>query len=207
MYSIETFPVGSYQANCYLLESNGQTLVIDPGDEPDTILKALEGREVVGILLTHSHSDHIGAVNEVVEATGAPVIIAEADVPGLTDQELSGFQWEGREYRVEQVDRILREGDVVKWGDDELVVLATPGHTPGSLCFYDEAAERMFTGDTIFAGAIGRTDFPGGNQADMVESCKRLGTYPSGITLFPGHGPQTNMGVEKQRNPWLGAGA
>lgn len=201
MFSIERHVVGSYRANCYVLRSGGQVLVVDPGDEPARLIDAIGEADVTDIVLTHCHCDHIGAVNELVERYCARVSIGERDVVGLADPHLSGFDEEGRDYRVEHCDRALAEGDVVSWGEDRLRVVATPGHTPGSICLH--GAGLMFTGDTLFAGGVGRTDFLRGDAQAMRESCARLATFPPATVILPGHGPRSRIEVERAYNPWL----
>ena len=122
---------------------------------------------------------------------------------GVADPHLSGFDEEGSDYRVERVDRLLDDGDALAWGEDRLEVIATPGHTPGSICLYDPGTGTMFTGDTLFADGIGRTDFVRGDAKAMRATCARLAAYPDGTAIFPGHGPQSALGREKRRNPWL----
>lgn len=207
MYQIERIVVGSYQANCYLLTSAGQTLVIDPGAEPARVMAAIAGRNVTAILATHCHSDHIGAINELVAATGAPVLAGADDADALADPHLSGFDEEGSDYRVEQVDVRLIEGQTISFGDDELVVLATPGHTPGSICLLDAANALLFTGDTLFAAGIGRTDFIRGDARAMRSTLLRLGALDAGLRVLPGHGASTTIGRERATNPLLGGGS
>lgn len=204
MYSILSIPVGSYQANCYILESAGEILVLDPGAEPNILLANLTPAQTVGLVITHFHSDHCGAVNELVAATGAPVMAGEADIAGLSDPEISGFAEEGSDYRVTNVSRALADGDVITWGTNQLRVFATPGHTPGSICLWDEANGYLFTGDTLFANGIGRTDFILGDPAVMPASIARLGQLPDSTVVLPGHGPRTTIGVERLRNRLLG---
>ncbi len=204
MYSILSIPVGSYQANCYLLESNGEFLIIDPGAEPEILLNNFDHAKVAGLVITHFHSDHCGAVNELVAATGAPVMVGAPDIDGLGDPEISGFAEEGSDYRVDQVDRPLVHGDVIAWGDSELQVIATPGHTPGSICLWDRAGGYLFTGDTLFANGVGRTDFALGDPLAMRKTMVLLGELPDHTVVLPGHGPRTTIGVERQRNHLLG---
>lgn len=201
MTEIRSTPLGSvYRANCYVLTSRGESVVIDPGAEPAVALGLLEGLHVTMVLLTHCHCDHIGAALEVREATGAPIAIASPDVPGVADLHLSGFDEEGIDYRIRDVDLPLEDGDVVHFGDSRLRVLVTPGHTRGSACFLDGDGKFVLTGDTLFAQAIGRTDFPGGSVPSMVESCRRLMGLPDALEVMPGHGARTFLGVEKRRN-------
>lgn len=188
--------VGAWKAECYALTNEAGTIVLDPGAEPQRILRWLGDKKVVGIILTHCHSDHIGAVNELVEAYGCWVACGARDVDGVADVHRSGFDEEGIDYTVDQVDRALEEGDVVTWGGDSLTVLNTPGHTPGSICLLCEDQKVMFSGDMLFQGAIGSTAFVLGNDADMVRSCARLTEQDPALRVYPGHGGPTTMQAE-----------
>ena len=188
--------VGAWKAECYALTNEAGTVVLDPGAEPQRILRWLGDKKVVGIILTHCHSDHIGAVNELVEAYGCWVACGARDVDGVADVHRSGFDEEGIDYTVDHVDRALEEGDVVTWGGDSLTVLNTPGHTPGSICLLGEDQKVMFSGDMLFQGAIGSTAFVLGNDADMVRSCARLTELDPALRVYPGHGGPTTMQAE-----------
>ena len=196
MFTIEQMTVGAWKAECYALTNEAGTVVLDPGAEPQRILRWLGDKKVVGIILTHCHSDHIGAVNELVEAYGCWVACGVDDVDGVADVHRSGFDEEGIDYTVDQVDRALEEGDVVTWGGDSLTVLNTPGHTPGSICLLGEDQKVMFSGDMLFQGAIGSTAFVLGNDADMVRSCARLTELDPALRVYPGHGGPTTMQAE-----------
>lgn len=196
MFTIEQMTVGAWKAECYALTNEAGTIVLDPGAEPQRILRWLGDKKVVGIILTHCHSDHIGAVNELVEAYGCWVACGARDVDGVADVHRSGFDEEGIDYTVDQVDRALEEGDVVTWGGDSLTVLHTPGHTPGSICLRSEDQKVMFSGDMLFQGAIGSTAFVLGNDADMVRSCARLTELDPALRVYPGHGGPTTMQAE-----------
>ncbi len=196
MFTIEQMTVGAWKAECYALTNEAGTVVLDPGAEPQRILRWLGDKKVVGIILTHCHSDHIGAVNELVEAYGCWVACGVDDVDGVADVHRSGFDEEGIDYTVDQVDRALEEGDVVTWGGDSLTVLHTPGHTPGSICLRSEDQKVMFSGDMLFQGAIGSTAFVLGNDADMVRSCARLTELDPALRVYPGHGGPTTMQAE-----------
>lgn len=196
MFTIEQMTVGAWKAECYALTNEAGTIVLDPGAEPHRILRWLGDKKVVGIILTHCHSDHIGAVNELVEAYGCWVACGARDVDGVADVHRSGFDEEGIDYTVDQVDRALEEGDVVTWGGDSLTVLHTPGHTPGSICLRSEDQKVMFSGDMLFQGAIGSTAFVLGNDADMVRSCARLTELDPALRVYPGHGGPTTMQAE-----------
>ena len=196
MFTIEQMTVGAWKAECYALTNEAGTIVLDPGAEPQRILRWLGDKKVVGIILTHCHSDHIGAVNELVEAYGCWVACGARDVDGVADVHRSGFDEEGIDYTVDHVDRALEEGDVVTWGGDSLTVLNTPGHTPGSICLLCEGQKVMFSGDMLFQGAIGSTAFVLGNDADMVRSCARLTELDPALRVYPGHGGPTTMQAE-----------
>lgn len=196
MFTIEQMTVGAWKAECYALTNEAGTIVLDPGAEPHRILRWLGDKKVVGIILTHCHSDHIGAVNELVEAYGCWVACGARDVDGVADVHRSGFDEEGIDYTVDHVDRALEEGDVVTWGGDSLTVLNTPGHTPGSICLLCEDQKVMFSGDMLFQGAIGSTAFVLGNDADMVRSCARLTELDPALRVYPGHGGPTTMRAE-----------
>ena len=196
MFTIEQMTVGAWKAECYALTNEAGTIVLDPGAEPQRILRWFGDKKVVGIILTHCHSDHIGAVNELVEAYGCWVACGARDVDGVADVHRSGFDEEGIDYTVDHVDRALEEGDVVTWGGDSLTVLNTPGHTPGSICLLCEDHKVMFSGDMLFQGAIGSTAFVLGNDADMVRSCARLTELDPALRVYPGHGGPTTMRAE-----------
>ncbi len=197
--------VGPLATNCYLVREDGaqSALLIDPGAEPEAILRAVEAEAVpvAGIVCTHGHPDHTGALRKVVAATGAPVHIHAADAP------LLARSWP--EYAVDEVPappgtevRLLRDGETLKVGETDLRVLHTPGHCRGCIVLY--GAEVAFTGDTLFAGSVGRTDLPGGDQAALEASLRRLVLELSPITLiYPGHGPSTVLTQELVSNPWL----
>lgn len=203
--------VGPLATNCYLVRDDDcpGALLIDPGADPETILWALEAEEtpLLGIVCTHGHPDHTGALRKVAAATGAPVYIHPADAPLLRRTWPEFFVTETPAGPGTEV-REIRDGDVLKVGapdqvgGTELRVLHTPGHCPGAIVLY--GAEVAFTGDTLFAGGVGRTDLPGGSEADLAASLRRLVTELSPITLiYPGHGASTLLTQELQSNPWL----
>ncbi len=197
MYTIEKRVVGSYQAVCYAITNEAGTLVIDPGAQPQILLPWLADKNVVGIVVTHCHSDHIGAVNELVEATGAWVACGVDDIAGMNDTHRSGFDEEGIDYVVDHCEVPLQDGDMVTLGEDSWEVLHTPGHTPGSICLWDRKNNVMFSGDMLFFRGIGSVAFVLGNAQQMRESCARLSVLPAGIKVFPGHGPTTTLDAER----------
>ncbi|WIB62091.1 MBL fold metallo-hydrolase (plasmid) [Curtobacterium sp. MCLR17_007] len=196
---IQSAPFGrEYRTNCYLLDSGDSTLVIDPGAEPDRILAWIGARNVAGIVITHCHSDHIGAVNEVAAATGAPVMCGRADAAAVGDPHLSGFDEVDSTYAVRRIDRELADGDTIAWGTHTLQVLETPGHTPGSICLVDD--DILITGDTLFPYGLGRSDFIRGDASALQHSARALGALPDQLEILPGHGGRTFLGIEKTRN-------
>ena len=197
------FPVGELQANCWLLwDKTKKAVLIDPGDKALRLLNAIEERGLIltAILLTHVHFDHMLAVPAIQQATGVPLLVHEGDADALTDGHRSLTTWVGAECRL-SADRLLREGDTVAVGESTLTVLHTPGHTPGSCCFlYDDL---LFTGDTLFAGSVGRTDFPGGDFRVQQETLRRLATLPHDLRVLPGHDGETTIGREKATNLYM----
>lgn len=202
--TIRCLPLGAMQANCYLLsDDKGITAVIDPGDEAATILETVrgEGLAVEAILLTHAHFDHILAADEVRLETGAPVYVYEADAPALADPRRSLTMLAQSGAGTLQADRLLKDGEMLRVGELSVVVLHTPGHTPGSCCFW--CGDALFSGDTLFAGSIGRTDFPGGDDQAMAASLRMLAALEGDIRVFPGHGESTTLSRERVENPYL----
>ena len=182
--------VGMYMANCYILgcDETRQGLVIDPGDEVPRILMKISKDKIRirTILLTHGHVDHVGGAAELKEAVGAPVLIHRLDAPGL------GFE----------PDDELEEGKEITVGKVRLSVLHTPGHTPGGVSFHAPGA--VFTGDTLFAGSIGRTDLGGGSHRQLLKSIREK-IFPLGddLRVYPGHGPRSTIGAERRTNPFF----
>lgn len=202
----EGFGVGSMDANCYIIgcEKTGVGAVVDPGAEGSRILKKIESLKLKCkyIILTHGHVDHIGALKEVREATGADVLIHKDDAGMLTSpaQNLSLFM--GSMLKFKAAERPLEQGDKIRVGDVTLEVIHTPGHTPGGICL--KVGKDLITGDTLFAGSVGRSDFPGGNHEVLINSIKtKLLDFPDETKVYPGHGPSSNIGQEKNINPFL----
>ena len=203
---IETLPVGNLEANCYIIgcSETRQAAVVDPGDEAGCILDKLNvlGLQVAAILLTHGHADHIGAVGDMKKATGAPVMIHSQDAEMLSNPARNLSAWLGEQLALKPADRLLEEGDVIRVGNLPLEVLHTPGHTPGGISL--KVGTDVFTGDTLFAQAVGRSDFPGGNHRTLIHSIhSKLLVLPETTKVYPGHGAQSTIGQEKKHNPFL----
>lgn len=189
-----TMPVGDYQTNCYILCAGGDPCVlVDPGYEPERILARVAslGKTVAAILLTHGHFDHVGGVRAIAADTGCKVYLCERELT------LPETLTAGKLYYTDT----YAEGDVLQIADLQIRVLHTPGHTPGGVCLI--CRDVMFSGDTLFAGSCGRTDFPGGSWDTLHASLGRLAKLEGEYRVCPGHGPETTLSWEKQTNPYL----
>ena len=185
-------------------EEQKKGVVIDPGGDADQILEKIKqkGITIEAIFLTHGHSDHIMAVDEVREVTGAKVYISEADADMLTkaSSNLSVYMGAGREFKA--ADEFLIDGETITAAGLKFQVVATPGHTKGGICLL--CGDTVFCGDTIFSESIGRTDLPGGSYSQILHSIKtKIMVLPDEMKLLPGHGPATTIGWERRRNPFL----
>jgi hydroxyacylglutathione hydrolase len=205
---LETFPVGPLQCNCTILadEETREAIVVDPGDEISRIHSRLTslGLTLKQILITHAHIDHVGGALKLKALTGAPIYLNEADLP-LLQMISAQAAWLGIETpETAPPDEALTDGRRVGLDNYPAQVIHTPGHTQGSICLHFAPLKMVLAGDTLFAGSIGRTDLPGGNHAQIIESINsRLLNLPNEITVVPGHGPATTIGVERQTNPFL----
>jgi len=195
---IDTVVVGELQTNCYILSDpkSGEAVVIDPGANASKILGRISGKniKVKYVIHTHGHPDHFGATKEICESTGAESAVHELDAPVFESKILTirGFL-----LPAVHVDKKLRDGDVLKFGSDDLSVIHTPGHSRGGISLYSGKDGVVFTGDTLFCHDVGRTDLPGGDKAEMRASLKKLTSLPENIKVFPGHGPPTTISQEK----------
>jgi len=201
---VKTLEIGPLQSNCYIVadEETNEAIIIDPGDEPDRVLEEAEGFKVRYIVLTHAHFDHTAAIPEIKEATGAEVMLHEADVEVYRSAPAHAASWGFQVDPLPEPDVLVGEGDEVLFGGLAFMVLHTPGHSPGSMCLYFEG--MAFTGDTLFAGSVGRTDLPGGSMPQMRESFRRLMGLPDSTVVLPGHGPRSSIGREKAENMFSG---
>ncbi len=208
---LETFPVGPLQCNCTILgdEAAGEAIVIDPGDDITRIhLRITElGLKLKQILVTHGHIDHVGGALKLKRLTGAPILLNEDDLPQLNLMDKQAA-WVGvPSPEVAPPDGNLTEGMTVGLAAYPAQVLHTPGHTQGSVCLHFAPLNLVIAGDTLFAGSIGRTDLPGGNGRQILDSIRsRLLTLPDASRVIPGHGPKTTIGIERENNPFLRGG-
>jgi len=198
--------VGPIQANCYILgcERTREAAVIDPGGDSDKILIALARDKLrcVYIINTHGHFDHSAENRRLKEVTGAQLLIHRADASMILHQGASGSSWGMNVENSPPPDRYLKEGDIITFGDISLKVLHTPGHSPGGISLFSD--KMVFVGDTLFAGSIGRTDFPGGDYEGLIRNVREK-IFPLGddVVVYPGHGPKTTVGREKKTNPFF----
>lgn len=200
-------PLGSLGTNCYVVgdKSIGEALIIDPATSE--VLEALKKHDLIpnAVVLTHGHGDHIGGVQDIVDAFQVPVYIHKGDVPYLTDPELNLSAYSNPTPICVDANLIeVHQDDHITCGAINLKVLETPGHTPGGVCYYMDGL--VFAGDTLFRDSVGRTDFPNGSYDILIQSIKtQLYTLPDNTMVYPGHGPETNIAYEKEHNPFVGA--
>ncbi len=205
---LETFPVGPLQCNCTILgdEQTGEAIVIDPGEEIGRIQKRLaaHGLRLKQILVTHGHIDHVGGALKLKRLTGAPIYLNEGDLEQLAIMQEQA-EWLGVETpETAPPDESLADGMTVGLLSLPAQVLHTPGHTQGSVCLHFAPLNLVAAGDTLFAGSIGRTDLPGGNYDQILDSIHaRLLALPDETKVLPGHGPASTIGAERRTNPFL----
>jgi hydroxyacylglutathione hydrolase len=224
----EILPVGMLQCNCHIVgdPQTREAIVIDPGDDAERILEVINRHhlKVTAIVVTHTHIDHVIGLRRVHHATGAPVYVHadDLDLYRMLEVQATWLGWKPPE--SVKIDQLVHEGDVIRWGRYQAQILHTPGHTPGSVCLYmppdapaalpdasaakstprDPGTGRLFAGDTLFAGSIGRTDLWGGSFADIIRSLKgKLLELPDDTVVYPGHGESTTIGNERATNPFL----
>ncbi len=209
MAKIHTLVVGQLQTNCYIIESNVRSLIIDPGDEPERILRYVNDLKVVpgDIIATHTHFDHVLGVDAVRKVAKSRFLIHSEDLPMLQSMQSRVRQFMGFEVPPPpKVDGYIKDGDVFKLGEESIRVLHTPGHSPGSVSLAGPGF--VLTGDVLFNQSIGRTDLPGGDFQTLVDSIKeKLFTLDEETIVYPGHGPETSIGDEKLANPFVGKSA
>lgn len=204
---LHTIPAGMNQTNCYLIgcEKTQQGAVIDPGGEGERLVREIEKTqlEIAYVLITHAHFDHIGGIADVVAATGAELAIHSDERP-ILEAGGGAARWGLRVQPSPPPDLALSDGQVLHIGELELKVLLTPGHSPGSVTFYEPSEGVAFVGDVLFSSGVGRTDLHGGDRRILEHSIKEvLFSLPDETVVYPGHGPKTTIGHERRTNPWL----
>jgi len=207
MLHVDSLVVSLFQSNCFLVrrENRRETLVIDPGDDAPDILRALDehGLTVAAYLLTHGHVDHVTGLAAMVAARPAPVALHPRDAGWAFTERAAFPPYYPAPTAPPTIDRSLADGQ--EWTDAGLTytIMELPGHSPGGVGFYFPADKTLFSGDTLFAGSVGRSDLPGSNQDDLARSLATLLTLPDDTIVYCGHGPSTTIGRERRSNPFL----
>ena len=207
---VDRLVLGEFETNCYIARSSDSAadcLIIDTGLDVPPLLKFLERGKLtpIAVILTHGHIDHIAGVETLRKKFPSILVyIHKLDAEMLTDAAANLSIMAGSSLTAGKADYLIDEGDIIEKADIKLRVIHTPGHTPGGICLYCEKDGIIFVGDTLFAGSIGRTDFPNGDMKQLLEGIKhKLLTLPEDTIAYPGHGPETTIGQEKAENPFL----
>jgi len=202
--SIARMVLGAVQTNCYIIydQDTKEAIIVDPAKNGiyDSLTKS--GFTVAGIILTHGHFDHIMGIHELTEKSGAKVYVLEAEDALCRNADLNASSQIRRPYTIEP-DVLLNDGDEINIAGIDVKVIATPGHTKGSCCYYIPAKKWLISGDTLFCCSIGRSDLPTGSESEIMKSVKMLvDTLDEDVEVYPGHGDFTNIGYERRRNPF-----
>lgn len=209
MAKIHTLVVGQLRTNCYIIESKDNALVVDPGHEPERILRFIKDLKAApaNIIATHTHFDHVLGVDGVRKASKAPFLIHRDDLPMLESMQSRVREFMGFEVPPPpKVDGYVKDGELLRLGGEAIRVLHTPGHSPGSISLSGDG--YVLTGDALFNQSIGRTDLPGGDLNTLLHSIRgRLFKLDDETVVYPGHGPETTIGDEKTANPFVGKAA
>lgn len=206
---LKVIPVGPLAVNCCVVadERTGKAIVVDPGADAERIIEVAKGFEVVGVLNTHGHIDHVGQVRTIKDYFGVPFYLHPDDTYLIRDEIWDGFGSYIKAVPCPEPDEHLRDGMVVKVGDLSLKVMHTPGHTPGLCCFYIEEEGILIAGDLLFKGSVGRWDLPGGDPKKLKSSLERVfSELPDDTIVVCGHYDETTIGYERKFNPYLHGG-
>ena len=197
-----TFQITPFLVNCFVVKDGGEALVIDPGEAAPRLLRAIESCDVRAIVNTHCHCDHCGGNAALKEKTQADLMIHKDELPLLRSMEMQGQMFGVPVTPSPDPDRFLSEGDTLDVGNVSLEVFHAPGHSPGHIVLVGDGV--VFGGDVLFSGSIGRTDLPGGNYRQLLESIRtKLLVLPDDTIVYSGHGPDTTIGTERRTNPFL----
>ena len=207
---IDRLNLGDFETNCYILRNSDdekQCLIIDPGFSPEPLVDMLQQESILPqrILLTHGHCDHIAGIELLKNTFGKiPVGISDIDASMLSNCRQNLSWMTGKMLRLDPPEEKFQPNDIVEWNQIKLKVLPCPGHTPGGISFYCAEDSVVFTGDALFAGSIGRHDFPGGNLQNLLRAIReQLLNLPDDTIVYPGHGEKTSIAAEKRSNPFL----
>ncbi|HHY10809.1 MAG TPA: MBL fold metallo-hydrolase [Firmicutes bacterium] len=202
---IKRFVVNPLAVNCYVVYQGRRGILIDPGEAAQEVLDFIDSLqlEILAVVNTHAHADHIAGNDWFREKTRAPLWIHEAEEGFLGDAGLNLSSYLRQDLSLAPADRLLKEGDRIVIGKSTLEVLHTPGHSPGSISLYGEEEAVLFSGDTLFKSSVGRWDLPGGDHGALQKSVLRLGRLPLGTKVYPGHGEATTIAEEIKNNPFL----
>jgi glyoxylase-like metal-dependent hydrolase (beta-lactamase superfamily II) len=208
MIQLQVIEVGPFQVNCYLIfdEDSKDCIIVDPGAEPNRIASEVGKLGVTprAILLTHGHADHIAGVKTLKEKFGVPLAIGNGEEELLKNPSSNISAMMGMHIVSPEPDQLLEDEQLLSFGSITFRVLATPGHSPAGVCFLHEEAGILICGDTLFAGSIGRTDLPGCSHDLLLRSIRtKILALPDSIVCYPGHGPSTTVGAERNSNPFL----